>query len=180
MLHNRYAKIKACPSNQKDRVLLEITVLQQLSIHKKENKDHVPDYLIYRDEGHMYFPCVELLPFIKAVDVTTRKEVNNTSFTQQGSDMLTTVVEKVHGDPNLQSLLLTTVVAKLFNIEDLPFTTVDALFKELVQKLSHIRIQEYLHVFKHEGAVHKGKATVAGQNLHDSLLTHHINLKSKQ
>ena len=93
MLHNRYTKIKSCPLNQKDIVSQEITVLQQLSVHKKEDKDHVPDYLKYHDEGHMYFPCVELLPFLKAVDIATKKEINNTTFSQQGSDMLTTNLE---------------------------------------------------------------------------------------
>ena len=46
MLHNRYTRIRACLLNQKDRVLLEIIVLQQLSIHKKEDKDHILDYLM--------------------------------------------------------------------------------------------------------------------------------------
>jgi len=63
---------------------------------------------------------------------------------------------------------------------DLPLTTVEAVFKELVQKLAHIRIQKYLDSFKHKGAAHKGSATLAGQNLRDSLLTHHVNLKTKQ
>ena len=180
MLHDRYTKIKSCPLNQKDRVSEEITVLQQLSVHRKEDKDHVPDYLKYRDEGHMCFPCVELLPFLKATDIATKKETNNTTFSQQGSDMLTTIVEKLYGDPNLQSLFVTTVVNKVFKFDDLPFATLDILFKELVKKLCHIRIQEYLDAFKHKGAAHKGKATLVGQNLRDSLLTHHINLKSKQ
>ena len=111
----------------------------------------------------MYFPCVELLPFLKAVDVATKEEINSTTFSQQGSDVLTTIVEKISS-----------------NFDDLPFTTLEALFKELVKKLCHIRIQEYLDSFKHEGAAHKGKATLAGQDLCDSLLTHRINLKSKQ
>ena len=145
-----------------------------------EDKDHVPDYLKYRDEGYMYFPCVELLPFLKAANVATKEEINNTTFSQQGSDVLTTIVGKIQGDPNLLSSFVTTVVTKTSNFDDLPFTTLEALFKELGKKLCHIRIQEYLDSFKHEGAAHKGKATLAGQNLHNSLLTHHINLKSKQ
>ena len=122
MLHRRYTKIKSCPLNQKDRVLQEITVLQQLTVHQKEDKHHVPDYLQYRDEGYMYFPCVELLLFLKAVDIATKKGINNTSFSQQGSDMLTSIVEKVNGNPNLQSLFLSTVVTKVPNFDDLPFT----------------------------------------------------------
>ena len=180
MLHSRYTKIKSHPLNQKDRVSQEITVLKQISVHKKEDKDRVPDYLKFCDEGYMYFHCVELLPFLKVVDVATKEEINNTTFSQQGSDMFTTIVEKIQGNPNLLSSFVTTVVTKASNFDNLLFTTLEALFKELVKKLCHIRIQEYLDSFKHEGAAHKEKATLAGQNLHDSLLTNHINLKSKQ
>ena len=55
MLPKRYTKIKSCSLSQKDKVSQEITILQQLSVHRKENKDHVPEYLKYRDEDHMYF-----------------------------------------------------------------------------------------------------------------------------
>jgi len=44
MLHSRYTKIRRCSLNQKKKVSQEITILQQLSVHKKEDKDHVPDY----------------------------------------------------------------------------------------------------------------------------------------
>ena len=72
MLHSKYTKIKSCPLNEEYRFSQEITVLQQISIHKKEDKDHIPGYLKYRDEGYMYFPCVEQLPFLKAVDVAIK------------------------------------------------------------------------------------------------------------
>jgi len=180
MLHGRYTKIKSCSLNQKEKVSQEITILQQISVHKKEDKDHVPDYLKYRDEGHMYFPCTELLSFLKAVDTATMKKVNDANFSQDGSDILTTVVESLHSDPNLHSLFLIAAVAKVPRFENLSCAAVDMVFKEMVQKLSHTRIQEYLDSFKHKGAANKGSATLAGQNLRDSLLTHHINLKSKQ
>ena len=53
MLHSRYTKIKVCSFNQKEKVSQEISILQQLSVHKTEDKDHVPDYLKYRDEGYI-------------------------------------------------------------------------------------------------------------------------------
>ena len=90
-LHNRYTKIKNCASSQKDKVLQEITILQQFSVHRKEDKDHVPEYLKYRDEDHIYFPCTELLPILKAVDTATGKKVNDTTLRQEGSDVLTAV-----------------------------------------------------------------------------------------
>ena len=78
----------------------------------------------------MYFPCVELLPFLKANDIATKTKINNTAFSQQGSDMLTTIVEKVYDDLNLQSLFVATVVNIVFNIDDLPLAILDILFKE--------------------------------------------------
>ena len=68
LLHGRCEKIKTCTLQQKDQVSKEITLLQKLSIHDKDKKGYLPEYLKYRDEGHMYFPCQELLPFLKALD----------------------------------------------------------------------------------------------------------------
>jgi len=125
----------------------------------------------------MYFPCAELLPFLKAVDVATKDKVNDVKFNHLGSNMLTTIVESLHGDASLLTLFLSTLASKMC---DLPFTVVDTVFKEMVRKLAHIRVQEYLDSYKCKVAAQKGSATLAGQNLRDSLLTHHFNLKTKQ
>ena len=61
----------------------------------------------------MYFPCVELLPFLRAVDAATTKNVNDANFRQDGSDILTTVVESLHGDPNIQSMFLAAAADKV-------------------------------------------------------------------
>ena len=53
MLHSSYTKIKSCSLNQKEKVSQEITILQQLSVSKTEDKKNVPDYLKYRDEGYI-------------------------------------------------------------------------------------------------------------------------------
>ena len=36
----------------------------------------------------MYFPCPEILPFLRAVDVKTKKHANSESFTELGADLL--------------------------------------------------------------------------------------------
>ena len=125
----------------------------------------------------MYFPCTELLPFLKAVDVATKNKVNDTKFNHLGSNMLAIIVESLHSYSNRLAVYSTALAARMC---DLPITTVYAVFKEMVQKLAHIRVQEYLDTFKHKGAAQKGSASLAGQNLRDSLLTHHVNLKTKQ
>jgi len=42
MLHNRYDKIKVCSSQQNN---VKLALLQHISIHKKEDKNDIPDYL---------------------------------------------------------------------------------------------------------------------------------------
>jgi len=58
MLSTRYKIIEASSKNY-NQISLEITLLQRLSVHTKEEKDHIPDYLKYRDEGYMY--CTSLV-----------------------------------------------------------------------------------------------------------------------
>ena len=91
MLQSRYTQIKSCTLAQKERVSLELSVLQKLSIHNKEEKAHIPSYLKYRDMGYMYFPCEELMPFLKAVDAATVKNCTDESFKHHGSELLTTL-----------------------------------------------------------------------------------------
>jgi len=131
MLHNKCAKIKNCVLSQKDKVSQEITVLQQLGVHQKEDK---AGYLKYCDEGHKYFPCTKLLPFLKAVDIAISKKVNDATLRQEGSDVLTAVVESVHSDQNLHSLFVTATVSK---VPRLSFTAVDIVYKEMVQNVSY-------------------------------------------
>jgi len=62
MLHGRYKAMKLQETKQKEKISQEIHVLQGLNTKSKEN---VTKYLQYRDKGFMYFPCEELLPFLK-------------------------------------------------------------------------------------------------------------------
>ena len=61
--------------------------------------------------------------------------------------------------------------------EDLSQASVNNVYCELVRKLSNTRINEFIDSFKQRTAASKGMATLAGQNLRDSL-SHHINLKT--
>ena len=74
MLHSRYARIKDCALADKQQISIEISVLQHKSVHLEKDKSDVPGYLQYRDNSFMYFPCVELIPFLKAVDVATKDD----------------------------------------------------------------------------------------------------------
>ena len=127
----------------------------------------------------MYFPCTELLPFLKAVDIKTKEHANNESFKELGADLLTTVSNSVENSSDLQALFTGAVLTKVPKVTALPVHQLNSVFKELCHKLCHTRVQEFLDSFKQSTASKQGSATLSGLNLRDTLLNHHVNVKSK-
>ena len=113
MLKLRYEKMKSPNCNDKDQILLEITILQGLSVHRKNEKAHIPAYLKYRDEGYMYFPCSEVLPFLKAVDMKTKEHANISSFSEFGADLVKIIGDSMENNSELLSIFNTTMLAKI-------------------------------------------------------------------
>ena len=177
MLHSRYDKLKEHPGDK--QLSEETTILQKISIHKKEDKENIPGSLKYRDKGHMYFPCEELLPLVKEVDFATKEYCNPESFKKHSSDLLLVMSNKFVLDMNLCSLFEDVLQVKVPEFSEMSDKTVDSVYEEFVRKLCHTRVEEFLNSFKQQSAAHKGLATLAGQNLRDSLLSHHVNLRSK-
>ena len=147
MLKTRYNKMKTS-SKDKDQVSLEITVLQKLSVHMENDKIDIPAYLKYRDEGYMYFPCQELLPFLKAVDVKTKEHTNVSQFSEQGTEFVKSVADAMDNNTELMTMFYTTVLGKIPEAISLPYKWLNGIFTELVRKLSHTRIQEFLDSYK--------------------------------
>jgi len=54
----------------------------------------------------MYFPCTELLPFSKAVDIATKSKVND----------INTIVESLRSDANLLAMFSTTLAARMCDL----------------------------------------------------------------
>lgn len=81
-------------------------------------------------------------------------------------------------DVELQSHFTFVLATKIPEASRLPFKKVDVKFKEMVCKLFHTRTQEFLDSFKQRHASKKGTSTLSGQNLTDSLLGYHVQLKS--
>ena len=179
MLHNRYDKLKQHLGDD-EQLSEETTILQKLSIHAEQDKEHIPDSLKYRDKGYMYFPCKELLPLVKKVDVFSKECANEASLKKHGSQLLTFLSNEFVQNTELKSMYLAIIHAKVPESEHMKDKSEDGVFKEFVRKLCHTRVQEFLDSFKQKNAAHKGSATLAGQNLRDSLLSHHVALKSTQ
>ena len=56
----------------------------------------------------------------------------------------------------------------------------NSVYSELVCKLGHTRIQEFIDSYKQSTASKQGSATLKGQNLRDTLLSQHVNLQTHQ
>jgi len=73
MFHLHYEEIKNCSETRWNILSQEITILQAI---KMKNKSKLPQYLMYRDDGYMYFPDVPLIPFLRSIDELVKSVVN--------------------------------------------------------------------------------------------------------
>lgn len=89
MLHNCYDIMKSGTHSQKEKISSEIHILQRLVA---TSKSQAPECLQYRNEGHMYLPCVELLPFLKEVDVTVKNIAIEEGFEKHGRKLVEVTV----------------------------------------------------------------------------------------
>ena len=64
-------------------------------------KSLIPAHFKYRDEGYMYFPCSEILPFLKAVDVKTKEHPNISIFSEFGANLVRTFSDFVENNSEL-------------------------------------------------------------------------------
>ena len=80
---------------------------------------------------------------------------------------------------DLQALFTGAVLTKVPEVTALPVYQLNSVFKELCRTLCHTRVQEFLDSFKQSTASKQGSATLSGLNLQDTLLSHHVNVKSK-
>ena len=106
MLHLRYDKLKTAPNSEKDTIRAQITVLKAIQC---TDKSHIPEYLQYRDMGHMYFPDSRYIPFLKEVDKCVLTHANASSFKQHGSKLVEVASEQVRLNPQLESHFTTMI-----------------------------------------------------------------------
>lgn len=177
MLHGRYNAMKSEQTSQKEKISQEIHILQALNTKDKEK---IPKYLQYRDKGHMYFPCEELIPFLQAVDKSAKTYCNDEGFRKYGKSLVQETVKLVHSESKHKEVFSTVLSNRLQSTMCFTSSAIDNVFSEFVSKLTNTRIQEFLDSFKATAAIKKGTASVSGQNLRDTLLTQHVNLKSKR
>lgn len=177
MLQDRYKAMKLELTKHKENISEEIHILQALNTKDKEK---VPKYLQYRDAGFMYFPREELIPFLQEVDVTVKAVCNETGFKKYGTSLVQETTKFVCSGTKLKEKFSIVLKSCFESPECFKSSALDNVFNDFVSKLTNTRIQEFLDSFKASTAMKKGTASVSGQNLRDTLLTHHVNSKSKK
>ena len=80
---------------------------------------------------------------------------------------------------NLKETFMMLVCDSDTNLNDTLAKDIDIIYHDMTRKLCNIRIQEFLSSQKQKNASEKGLASTSGQNLRDTLLSLHTNLKSQ-
>ena len=175
MFTQRYKGMKSNKASKcKERISQELQVLECI---RRVDKSTLPATLAYRDRGGMFFPDEPFLPFIKSLDECVRENTNEEGFTRYGKNLVKIATEQVQQNQVLfkQFKDIHTKVGALDFAEE----SIVAVYNEFSRKISNTRISEFLDTFRQKTAAGKGKATLSGQNLRDTLLSQHVNLRSK-
>lgn len=166
MFSLRYKDMKSKKSSHhKEKVSKELTVLEWM---RMTDKSDLPTPLAYRDQGGMYFPDKALLPFIRSLDNCVRENANKEGFKRYGKDLVKVVTEQVKHNQVLLEEFQTFIKAKVEGVQVTDHAIV-AVYAEFSRKLCNTRLNEFLDAHRQTLATEKGKATLTGQNLRDTL-----------
>ena len=175
MLHNRYKRLHCCPMDKRSSVISEINIIKAI---QTTDKAHVPPSLLYRDRGFMYFPDSCFLPFIRSVDQKVKAIANEQGIRQHGKNIIDVATKAVKGDYQLKSIFTDALSSKFDCLDGLE-SAIGAVYDEMLRKLCNTRLSEFMDSFRQMQVSKSGTATLCGQNLRDTLLSEHVNMKSQ-
>ena len=116
--------MKSSKTRDKYVVANKIQILHAL---KAAEKNNIPECLKYSDEGHMYFSCVELLPFLEEVNFCVKSVTNEISFMSHGNKLVRVAIDSMKSTQDLKDSFMN-VLAKCFSHpEELNSTAVSTL-----------------------------------------------------
>lgn len=174
MLRIRYRTIHTSPIEKRSGIASEITVLKAMQC---TDKSVVPASLQYRDNGFMYFPHPDFIPFTKAVDEQVRHLANTNGMQMHGKNLIQVTTESVFNKLELKEVYTKALLTRFDTIDGIK-TAADNVYSEMLRKLCNTRLAEFFDCFKQMQASKAGSASLAGLNLRDALLHDHVNLKT--
>jgi len=105
---------------------------------------------------------------------------NDNGVRKYGTSLVSETTKFVYRETKLEDKFCTVLTSCLGSTDCFKTSAVDDVFKDFLSKLTNTRIQEFLDCHKATSAIKKGTASVSRQNLRDTLLTQHVNSKSKK
>ena len=174
MLKHRYRSIHTVPEFKRNSIATEIAVLKAMEC---QDKSVIPSSLQYRHQGFMYFPDPALIPFVKAVDDKVRTVANDKGIVRHGKNTVAMASDIIKADKTLPQLFKT-ILKNKFESPDSMRESIDSIYSEFTRKLYNTRLAEFIDCYRQKQAAEKGSATLSGQNLRDTLLSQHTNLKT--
>ena len=175
MLRKRHRSIHSCPENNRGTIIVEISVLKGMEC---SNKSIIPPSLQYRDNGFMYFPDEALIPFIEAVDDKVKEVANKKGVQEHGGNIVQVTTDRVTADTSFKTKFEQFLLRKFDSLGDMS-AAVNSVFAEFLRKLCNTRLAEFLDSYKQIQLSKGGSASLAGQNLRDTLLSQHVTLRSQ-
>lgn len=125
----------------------------------------------------MYFPSQNILPFIKAVDDLVWQIANTDGMKKHGKMIIEVASQHVKSDPNIKKQFEEALLLSFDTLDPIK-EAVTTVYTEFLCKLCNTRLAEFMDRFRQIQASQNGLATLSGQNLRDTLLSQHVNLKS--
>lgn len=175
MLHNRYRTIYTSPHEKRSIIASEINLIKAIQC---QDKSTIPASLKYRDRGYMYFPEPSFIPFIKEIDTKVRQIANNDGIQQHGKNIVQVATNEINkARTSLKEQFETILLKKIDSLDGME-NIVTTVYNEFTRKLYNTRLGEFMDSYRQSQVAKQGSATLAGQNLRDTLLTHHVNIKN--
>ena len=157
-------------------IVEEISILNAMEC---PDKSIIPASLQYRDKGFMYFADQALIPFIKAVDDKVKEVASKKGVQERGENNIVQVTtDKVRADTSFKTTFENFLLRKFDSLDDMS-ATANSVFIELLRKLCNTRLAEFLDSYKQTQLSKGESASLAGQNLRDTLLSQHVTWRSQ-
>ena len=175
MLRKRYRSMYSCPQHIRCKIVEEIAVLKGMEC---SDKSIIPPSLQYRDNGFMYFSDEYFIPYIKSVDDKVKQVANNQGVQEHGRNIVQVTTDKVQANSSFRTKFEEVLLRKFDSLDNMS-DAVDSVHAKFLRKLCNTRLGEFMDSYKQIQLSKDGSASLAGQNLRDTLLSQHVHLQSQ-
>ena len=127
------------------------------------------------NQGGLVNVSSAMLPFFKLLLTMTNELINHNMLKKHGQEMIKVALEKILGSRDLDlsfSSCLDSIVCDVSDLHEYDKSVMDRIRIEMMKKVFHSRVNEFMEAEKELDLESKGKVTDAYQSLRDILKTY--------